>query len=204
MQNSIDCAFAPLKAWSLPLNFVLWLLKQPVSFLVTFALFASSRVADLASENLHPDQLAWNTHGAESATIHGATISSPSITRQLPDKIVQKLKSHASAGGPDSTPQLDFTAPHPPPDGFILSGSIELFGIRGLKADFYSHHGPISAPANIPAGTIPIYQVAYLDKDLRISSILPDFAGTHFDILNFKEVSFTYQVRATHDISPVL
>ncbi|KZS92230.1 hypothetical protein SISNIDRAFT_455988 [Sistotremastrum niveocremeum HHB9708] len=143
--------------------------------------------------NPHPDHVAWNAvaNGDDTATVHGATISAPSITFQPPDRVLGKLQNQPTDDEKAQVP--DVNSEHPPPEGFILNGTIELFGISGFKADFYSHHGPISADVDVADGMIPIYQTALLDEDLKISTILPAFAGTKFDIFDFKETTFTFQ-----------
>ncbi|KZT39494.1 hypothetical protein SISSUDRAFT_1061095 [Sistotremastrum suecicum HHB10207 ss-3] len=159
---------------------------------------SSTQASDTAhttstSVNPHPDHVAWNAvaNGDDSTTVHGATISSPSITFQPPDRILSKLPTQPTDDERSKVP--DATSEHPPPEGFILNGTIELFGISGLKADFYSHHGPVSAAVDLTDGTIPIYQAALLDEDLRLSTIFPEFSGTDFNVFNFKETTFTYQ-----------
>ncbi|KAJ7785143.1 hypothetical protein DFH07DRAFT_934976 [Mycena maculata] len=78
---------------------------------------------------------------------------------------------------------------HPPPTGFILTGTVDLFGMDSLRADFYSHHVPLLPIKDATA--IPIYQMAVLREDLRISSLLPSFAGTTFDVIALKNATFT-------------
>ncbi|KDQ13587.1 hypothetical protein BOTBODRAFT_175576 [Botryobasidium botryosum FD-172 SS1] len=145
----------------------------------------------------HPvHQAAWTaaTEGHESTTVHGATVQSPTIASQLPLRLVQPRSQPDDVSvEPQPLPLPDTSSASPPPDGFILTGKIALFGLDSLTADFYSHHGPVSSTEPIPEGTLPIYQMAVLEKDLRVSSILPQFVGKKFDVIDLKDVMFTYQ-----------
>ncbi|KDQ13580.1 hypothetical protein BOTBODRAFT_33588 [Botryobasidium botryosum FD-172 SS1] len=140
------------------------------SFIIPWGIYSTE-----ASHPVH--QAAWTaaTEGHESTTVHGAT---------LPPRLVQPRSQPDDVSvEPQPAPLPDTSSASPPPDGFILAGKIALFGPDSLTADFYSHH---AHPGNI-------YQMAVLEKDLRVSSILPQFADTTFDIIDLKNVVFTYQ-----------
>ncbi|KDQ14968.1 hypothetical protein BOTBODRAFT_174474 [Botryobasidium botryosum FD-172 SS1] len=84
------------------------------------------------------------------------------------------------------------TFKRPPPNGFVLTDKIALFGLDDLLVDLYSHSNP-PLPVGFPQGKVPIYQVAMLEKDTRVSSILPQSTGTKFEAVDLRDVTFTYQ-----------
>lgn len=136
----------------------------------------------------------------DSLTIHGTTIQNPAITFQLPSIIRNAIPEHAFsidslensralAELPDATTEL------PPAEGFILTGSVDLFGNDAWKAEFYNHHGPLPTWLDKVTDEHSIYQMAVLKTDLHISSLMPAFKGTPLDGIELKNISFTYQVR---------
>ncbi|KAJ7055058.1 hypothetical protein C8F01DRAFT_1373976 [Mycena amicta] len=142
-------------------------------------------------EDIH--QAAWDAASgpATSATIHGAVVSSPTVSLVPPSfgglTTVDTPAPATTAGTSSGTT---------PPKDFLLSGKIDnLFGVAdSLSADFYSYHGELPEGLVLPAGaTAPIYQLATLKDDLSLSTILPMLAGTEFDHMPFKNVVFTYQ-----------
>jgi hypothetical protein len=139
---------------------------------------------------------AWYAAATKQAyvVIHNATIQNPSIATSLPSHL-QHLHSSISNNLP-----LDLTASTPPAEGFILTGSIHLFGIDNLEADFYSYHGPLPPHTTLPPQTPSpenkelIYQIATLKGDLSVSKLLPEFSNTPFDSISLRNLTLTYQV----------
>jgi hypothetical protein len=115
---------------------------------------------------------------ASATTIAGITISNPEIEN-----------FHTTAGvamksmSPSATPD--------PVHGFTLKGDIALFGNPDLPATLKVWQGPL--PSTAGSNTVPRVQQATLTKDLRFSSLVPELAGTAFDEIAFKNVTFFYQ-----------
>ena len=114
---------------------------------------------------------------------------SPVIAKALPAGLTRALGIKAPT---NTTPQADPTDQAPP--GFVLSGSIALFGRDDLQVDFYSHHGPAPQGETLQPGDTLIYQRAELEHELHISELLPAFKNTTFDSIGLKNLTFTYQV----------
>ena len=138
---------------------------------------------------------AWTAgiEGHETVTIHKANIIAPTISFAPPPHLLGVIKCPDTGVTRDKERQIQGGSGNVAPEsGFILTGSIKLFGIDSLTADFYSHHGP--PPAWVDPDEEPIYQMAVLKDDLRISSIVPEFSGAQFDFICLKDVSLVYQV----------
>ncbi|KAK4161616.1 hypothetical protein QBC43DRAFT_302785 [Cladorrhinum sp. PSN259] len=127
-------------------------------------------------------------------TVPGAMIQNPKITFQLPSVVQSVLEQHG-----DSSPcshascAPDANAKRPPAEGFILTGSIPLFGNDAWHAELYSHYGPLPSNSDQPVDQNVIYQMAVLKTDLHVSSLMPNFKETPLDGVELKDISFTYQ-----------
>ncbi|KAG9119488.1 hypothetical protein FRC07_005468 [Ceratobasidium sp. 392] len=79
----------------------------------------------------------------------------------------------------------------PPSTGFMLEGTISLFGLDTHKIALQSWHGP--PPPDVDIGTdFPVYQRVQIDK-LRPVDILPLLEGSPLSELEFQSVTITYQ-----------
>jgi hypothetical protein len=138
---------------------------------------------------------AWNaaTTVQPSTNVNGAIIGNPKVSLEPPPRFASPVKQQ-TLGNTAAVPQAPLMGEHPPPEGFVLTGTIDLFGMPALKADFYSYHGAIPPDLILPAGQSPIYQLATLDEDVRMSTFLPRLANTTFDTIALKNPTFTYQV----------
>ncbi|KAF8305444.1 hypothetical protein DL93DRAFT_2160293 [Clavulina sp. PMI_390] len=168
-----------------------------------------TRFASPGSANdIDHHQSAWVAakDGHDETVVHGVTISSPSISLSTPRLFGGQAQSLTNLAGEvvkgtlGSNVIVPQKSHRPPPEGFILSGTINLFGLESLQTDFFSYSGPIPPrvqqlyDAHDPKLLkTPICQMATLTEDLRLSSIFPDFKGTPFDVLAFKNVTFSYQ-----------
>ncbi|KAF7302406.1 FAD-binding PCMH-type domain-containing protein [Mycena chlorophos] len=141
-------------------------------------------------------QAAWEaaSRSATSAVVHAAVVTSPSICTEPPT--FTSLAAPSTPSAEPTTPEVAVSSTTAPKN-FLLSGKIaNLFGVIGskLEADFYSYHGELPAGLSLPSGvTTPIYQLATLKDDLKLSTILPKLVGTAFDHMPLKNVVFTYQ-----------
>ncbi|KAG8866888.1 hypothetical protein FRC20_007225, partial [Serendipita sp. 405] len=161
----------------------------------------SSEWCDEPTHHHHPSHHeAWKA-GLEShdcAVVHGAMLQAPSITTDIPSRLKEQVVASIATEATETTielhPLTNVDGTHaPPPKGFTLSGTVDLFDMESLSADFYSYHGPLPAWLDPEHGIPPIYQIAMLAGDLRLSSLLPAFSGTNFDSYSLKNVTFTYQ-----------
>nr|GAT46476.1 predicted protein [Mycena chlorophos] len=141
-------------------------------------------------------QAAWEAASgpATSAVVHAAVVTSPSVCTEPPT--FTSLAAPSAPSAAPTTPEATASSTTAPKN-FLLSGKIaNLFGVVGskLEADFYSYHGDLPAGLSLPSGvTAPIYQLATLKDDLKLSTILPKLVGTAFDHMPLKNVVFTYQ-----------
>jgi len=119
--------------------------------------------------------------------IHGAIVTDPTVSFELPSVI-------GSVERTPNAPPPTLLGKKAPPEGFLLNGSISLFGMDSLIADFYGYHGPLPEFLGFGESRVPIYQMATLQDDLRLSSIFPSAKGQEFDIIALKDVAITYQV----------
>ena len=147
----------------------------------------------IAASLASPSQQAWNAaiEDHDTVKVHTAIIDDPKISFQPPPH----LQRQTLGQDPPQQSSLPVQAPGslPPDTGFILTGSIKIFSIDGLTADFYSYHGPLPNWLD-PDDDEPIYQMAVLRDGLKISSLLPSFAATKFDEIALSNVSFCFQV----------
>ncbi|KAI9649435.1 hypothetical protein NHQ30_002011 [Ciborinia camelliae] len=118
--------------------------------------------------------------------VHGAVVIDPTVSFDLPPVISSAMRT-------PNAPPPSATGKRAPPEGFLLSGSILLFGSDTLVADFYGYHGPRPDTYGYGNSRIPVYQMAVLQDDLRLSSIIPAAKGKEFDAIALKDVTITYQ-----------
>jgi hypothetical protein len=121
------------------------------------------------------------------AAWEAVTSSSKSYTFQ--DVTIQNIGAISS----DESKPLDLTSKNPP-EKFIFTGQIILFEKEELVADFYSYLGP-PPDGSADNDVLPIYHMAVLKHELRLSMLFPDLAGTPFDTITINEPSLIYQVR---------
>ncbi|QRW13457.1 hypothetical protein RhiLY_12456 [Ceratobasidium sp. AG-Ba] len=140
----------------------------------------------MLESELHPAHFdAWRTAQTEkTAAIHGATIQGLSVGispyhASLPARCDPNAELHEPA------------AVAPPLDGFTLTGTLDVFGIQGLNARFYSHHAP--APSDLPEGVLPIHQLAVIDQAVSVSTFFPEFSNTALDVIKLRGTNITYQ-----------
>jgi hypothetical protein len=126
---------------------------------------------------------AVKTHVLETV-LHGATVTDPTVAIELPALLADIIKPCA--------PQT--IHPKSVPDGFVVSGSIEPFGNEKLTADFWSYHGPRPPWLTLSDPRTPVYQMATMRNDLRLSSIFSSLEEEELDLIALKEVAITYQV----------
>lgn len=128
---------------------------------------------------------------SDSADIHGAVVQELCVALTPPLDFLKDTFMSV-----DSKADLDLsTSATPPPDGFVLTGTIDIFGLDGLRTDFYSHHAPPPAYLNLPEHVPPIHQLAIVRGPLHASKLFPEFAGTPVDVIKLDDVKVTYQVR---------
>ena len=153
-------------------------------------------VAVIELSSIHQSAWTAGNEGHDSTGVHGATIDSPRIAFQPPLRLLGAIRPRDTTK--DALSETENTAhngSHLPPKGLILSGTIVPFGLESLTAEFYSHHGPLPPWIDQKDDRSPVYQIAMMREDLRISSILPSFSGTNFDVIALQNVNFTYQAR---------
>ncbi|KAJ8064931.1 hypothetical protein OCU04_007235 [Sclerotinia nivalis] len=132
---------------------------------------------------------AWTAGIRENVTetvVHGATVLDPTVSFDLPPIISNAMRTW------DASPP-NFNGKVAPPEGFVLNGSISLFGLDTLVADFYGYHGPPLESSDLSDSRIPVYQMAALRDDLRLSSLFPAAKDKEFDVIALKDVAITYQ-----------
>jgi hypothetical protein len=130
-------------------------------------------------------------NSASTTTLSGTVISNPGVALEAP----QRFSGNDGLNIIPSTPTPTTTA-QVPPEGFILTGTINLFGLGSLinPPNFYSYHGTLAPDLIIPNGESPTYQIVALDHDIRMSLLIPSLKGTAFDQIALKNPTFTYQV----------
>ncbi|KAL0955635.1 hypothetical protein HGRIS_001868 [Hohenbuehelia grisea] len=106
------------------------------------------------------------------------------------------LVSKPSVDGSSSLPSESPDGPTPPPGGFVLTGTIKLFGLD-KDAVLKSWHGP--PPPHVVLGKdLPIYQEAVVNS-IFASDFIPFLRYTRFTVLEFKQVTVT---RQNYDFDP--
>ncbi|KAG8775918.1 hypothetical protein FRC12_001190 [Ceratobasidium sp. 428] len=96
-------------------------------------------------------------------------------------------KPHLANDGND----LEDTTPAPPVTGFMLEGTISLFGLHSHRVALQSWHGP--PPPDVEVGVdVPIYQRVQLGS-IHPSEFIPLLESTPFSEFEFKNVTITYQ-----------
>ncbi|KAG5651476.1 hypothetical protein H0H81_008507 [Sphagnurus paluster] len=123
----------------------------------------------------------------DSANIHGAVVQELSVATTPPPHLIK-----ASVIPKEDTSTLASLSA-PPPDGFVLTGTIDLFGFEELRTDFYSHHAPPPSELKLPKHVPPVHQLAVVRGAIHASKFFPEFAGTEFDIIKLQNVHVTYQ-----------
>ncbi|KAI0761189.1 hypothetical protein BD413DRAFT_617238 [Trametes elegans] len=79
----------------------------------------------------------------------------------------------------------------PPATGFMLEGTIKLFGLDAYEVALQSWHGP--PPPSVDIGSdVAVYQRVQLSSVL-IRDLIPLLEGTQFDTFEFRNVTITYQ-----------
>ncbi|KAH9934494.1 uncharacterized protein BXZ73DRAFT_100684 [Epithele typhae] len=132
----------------------------------------------------------------ESILLSGVTIRSPKIVLHQGDSPSSSPPTSlrvkiASAAHDEAQPlPLLITGAEPPPNGFTLEGEIDLFGIPTLTAKFYTWHGPVPRDSKVEN---PLYEMAIVPGDFKLSSVLDVLKGTPFDALTFRDATFMRQ-----------
>lgn len=117
----------------------------------------------------------------------GHPVAIPGVSSAAARGRAERIPRHVEHGAHHHGPL--YAGPTPvAPEGFVLSGSINLFG-SSLVADYYEYHGPI--PSDLPPD--PVYQLAILKVDLKLPDIVPELRGTAFDDIALTDVMVTYQ-----------
>lgn len=134
----------------------------------------NTKTANYAQEPIH--QVAWNaiSKGLPFVKLGDTRISNPRL--ELP-RDIEPISSHSRT---------------PPPTGFVLGGTIYLFGLEKYPVHLRSWHGPSRFLARFLTGGNPIYQVCTI-KTIPASEIIPLLADTPVKDLLLREVSITYQ-----------
>ncbi|KAI0258477.1 hypothetical protein BC834DRAFT_847332 [Gloeopeniophorella convolvens] len=122
----------------------------------------------------------------DSANILGAVVQELRVASAPPPHLVGSSLITAESLK-DSVLHGSSSAP-PPPDGFVLTGTIDIFGLEGLRTDFYSHHAPPPSHINLPRSIVPIHQLAIVRGPVHASKFFPEFADTEFDIVKLEDV----------------
>ncbi len=79
----------------------------------------------------------------------------------------------------------------PPPEGFILSGNLDLFGLNDFEVSVWSWHGP--PPAGVVVGSeVPVYQQVEVGT-IRPAMFIPLLNGTPLGDFELRNVLITYQ-----------
>lgn len=133
---------------------------------------SNTRLQNIMSHPTH--QRAWQaaSWGLKEVKLGDVTIANPRIDKPGPGTSDETLSATPSA------------------TGFVLAGSIHLFGTDKV-AQLKSWHGP-PPPHVIIGQDLPVYQHAEIDN-IRASDFLPLLANTPFDEFEFKNIIFTYQ-----------
>jgi hypothetical protein len=139
--------------------------------------------------------------------LHGAHILNPSITYAITDRILP-LKYSRLHKAPAIHPAVPSEEPTDDevPRGFILAGKIQLFDINNFIADFYIYVGdlPSNSELGLPDDATPTFEMAVLNAPLQMSTLVPAFSGTHFDLVKLDNVKVTYQVSTIPGIMDLL
>ena len=169
-------------------------------------------IAHIATKHLMvPDVQQWRsvTRGQSPILVNSAVVHSPAVrphvgTREAPG-VMDRVQSpqailtvrtpesgQAQPSFADALPSAAHPA-HPPPSGFTLEGTIELFGIKALTAQFSSWTGTIPSGVTPPKSGKAIYDKAVIAGKFSLSTVLPVLIGTPFDDIVLQNVTFMNQ-----------
>jgi hypothetical protein len=113
-----------------------------------------------------------------------------SILNKASNVVIEDLRienPHLAQDGND----LDPANPAPPETGFMLEGTINLFGLESHPVTFRSWHGP--PPGGVEVGSdIPVYQSVKVDS-VSLADLIPMLEGTPLAKFHMKDITITYQ-----------
>ncbi|KAH9934541.1 uncharacterized protein BXZ73DRAFT_100731 [Epithele typhae] len=151
-------------------------------------------IATSADSEAHAD---WNKPFVpDLVTLNGVMIYSPKIVLHEGSSASYSSSARLEVACASASVDTLHTLPllvvgaDPPPNGFTLEGDIALFGISDLTAKFYSWHGPVPHDSKVAN---PLYEMAIVPGDFKLSSVLDVLKGTPFDALTFRDATFMRQ-----------
>lgn len=80
----------------------------------------------------------------------------------------------------------------PPATGFMLEGTIKLFGLESHSVSLQSWHGSTPPDVDSSAVDVPVYQRVQLGS-IRPAELVPALANTPLATFDFRNVTITYQ-----------
>ena len=133
-----------------------------------------------------------NDDNVTSAQSHRSPLDMPTISSFELPRYLQTIVGNVSNSTSESS--LDRSGVRPPKEGFKFRNSIALFGSEDLKVNLYDYKGPLPQWVEALEEKNPVYQIAMLPNELRLSSIFSSLKGSEFDIIALQDVALTYQV----------
>ncbi|PVF91964.1 hypothetical protein CPB86DRAFT_718414 [Serendipita vermifera] len=149
--------------------------------------------------------------GISSMTIRGIRLSEPKVAQRptIPNKPLHSdvLTSESLVHSPLITRSRNLVrhaadaalpvvlAPDtlPPPQGFLVVGNIDLFGLSAVKAQLEVWHGPAPAGIIVQPNKPAAFERATIGGDLRLSTLIPRLSGSEYDRVTFRNMTFMHQ-----------
>lgn len=112
-------------------------------------------------------------------------------TKVTSPRIEVSPMANSVQGSPRPNDAAQIQSITPPATGFVLGGTIDLFGLTSHPAKLTSWHGP-PPPGVVVNSETPVYQHVEIDS-IFASDFIPLLGGTPFKQFEFQKVTFTYQ-----------
>ncbi|PVF94618.1 hypothetical protein CPB86DRAFT_712792 [Serendipita vermifera] len=149
--------------------------------------------------------------GISSMTIRGIRLSEPQVAQPptVPNKplnpdapaseslvhapLITRSRNFVRRAADAALPIVLAPDSLPPPQGFLVVGNIDLFGVSSVKAQLEVWQGPAPAGITVQPNKPAAFERATIGGDLRLSTIIPRLSGSEYDLFTFRNVTFMHQ-----------
>ncbi|PVF91963.1 hypothetical protein CPB86DRAFT_718410 [Serendipita vermifera] len=149
--------------------------------------------------------------GVSSMAIRGIRLSEPKVAQPptIPDKplntdvptsdflihtpLITRSGNFARRGAGEMLPIVLAPDSLPPPQGFLVVGNIDLFGVSAVKAQLEVWQGPAPADIIVQPNKPAAFECATIGGDLRLSTLIPRLSGSEYDRITLRNVTFMHQ-----------
>ncbi|PVF92098.1 hypothetical protein CPB86DRAFT_844605 [Serendipita vermifera] len=149
--------------------------------------------------------------GVSSMAIRGIRLSEPKVAQPptIPDTplnadiptsgslihtpLITRSRNLARRGAGEMLPIVLAPDSLPPPQGFLVVGNIDLFGVSAVKAQLEVWQGPAPAGITVQPNKPAAFERATIGGDLRLSTLIPRLSGSEYDRVTFRNVTFMHQ-----------